>query len=109
MIFSRNFANFIARGLYKCRKSSSRPCALITTQQRHDVLSAIAEKDAALAAAEASRPAVGVPNAEKDAALAAAQASRPPVGVPRARPAAAPAKPGAAPAEKRGSPRILSI
>ena len=71
-------------------------------EQRNDMLSAIAGKNAALAAAEASRPAVGVPNAEKDAALAAAQASRPPVGVPRARPAAAPAKPGAAPAEKRG-------
>ena len=43
--------------------------------QSHDVLSAIAEKDAALAAAEASRPPVRVPSARPAAAAAKREAA----------------------------------
>ena len=98
--------------------------------QKQEVLSAIAEKDAALAAAEASRPPGEVPKAGKDPALAAGKASRPPgevpkagkdpalaagkapkapAGVPRAQPAAVAAKQAADPAKKQGPGNFAHI
>ena len=77
--------------------------------QKQDVLSAIAEKDAALAAAEASRPPGEVPKAGKDPALAAGKAPKAPAGVPRAQPAAVAAKQAADPAKEKGPGNFAHI